>query len=225
MYWWDRFDWFRRLRSSKNRPRRILWMIHNSVVIHRLEILSAFRNRFRSLLTSDFKYSFAPRLIVTTTLRSGFVNIGRAMITSSVHPLRYRWSGQKIHSLTLRVMYPNVCFYRRKKIRTTHTRSSVIVPELDLIHCITVHDRLSKVRLITWRRSLTRDWLGRSVSVKKKNDVWSLWSVSQSTIRRRSSPKGITQLCGFLIWVARKWTCEVLLINVSYQAANLEKTN
>ena len=33
-----------------------------------------------------------------------------------------------------------------EKVRTTHTRSSVIVPELDLIHCITDYDRLSKVQ-------------------------------------------------------------------------------
>ena len=44
MYWWDRSDWFRRLNSSKIRPRR---MIHNSVVVYRLEISSAFRNCFR----------------------------------------------------------------------------------------------------------------------------------------------------------------------------------
>ena len=47
MYWRDRSDWFRRLHSSKNRQRRILWMIHNSVVVHRLETSSTFRNRFR----------------------------------------------------------------------------------------------------------------------------------------------------------------------------------
>ena len=126
---------------------------------------------YNCLLVSDFRYSFAPPTSVTTTLRSGFVNFGRAMMSSLVHPLRYPCSGQKIHSWTLRVLHPNICFYRRKKVRTTHTRSSVIDPELDLIHWITNDDRLSKVRLIIWRRSLTRDWLKRSVSAGKKRHL------------------------------------------------------
>ena len=67
------------------------------------------------LLVTDFRDVFALPSFATTTLRSGFTNFDRTMMSSLVHPLRYRWSGQKIHSLTLRVMHLNVSFYRRKK--------------------------------------------------------------------------------------------------------------
>ena len=74
------------------------------------------------IFLTDFRDVFAPPSSATTTLRSGFTNFDRAMMSSLVHPLRYRWSGQryrwsgqKIHSLTLRVMHLNVNFYRRKK--------------------------------------------------------------------------------------------------------------
>ena len=77
---------------------------------------------YNCLLVSDFRYSFAPPSSVTTTVRSGFVNFGRAMMSSLVHPLRYPWSGQKILSWTLRVLHPNICFYRRKKSQdNTHS--------------------------------------------------------------------------------------------------------
>ena len=95
------------------------------------------------------------------------------------------------------------------KSLTTHTRSSVIVCELDLIHCITVYDRLSKVRLMIWRRSLSRDWLGRSVSVKKKN-----------THRARSGDDHLQE--GLRSYV---FSCEVFLINVSHQAVKSGKDN
>ena len=119
------------------------------------------------LLVSDFRNSIAPPSSVTTTLRSGFVNFGRTMMSSLVHPLRYRWSGQKIHSLTLRVIHLNNCLYRRKK-----SHSIVRHWPWTGSHSLYFSSRsLSKVRLITWRRSWTRDWLGRSVSVKKKRRV------------------------------------------------------
>ena len=72
MYWWDRSDSFRRLHSSKNRPRRILWMMHNSVVVHCLEISSALRNRLRDdLMTiSSFKSSNHKNKWTTSTWHS-----------------------------------------------------------------------------------------------------------------------------------------------------------
>ena len=40
LYWWDRSNSYRSLRSVKNRQRRIPCMIHNSVIAHRLDITS-----------------------------------------------------------------------------------------------------------------------------------------------------------------------------------------
>ena len=116
--------------------------------------------------------------------------------------------------------------WTEEKSGTTHTRSSVFVPELDLIHYITVHDRLFKVRLIRWRRFLTRDWHKRSVSVGKKKKrrpviVISVTECDEETVvsRRDYAAVYFLDLSRLIVNL-----CAVFLINVSYQAANLEKT-
>ena len=80
MYWRDRPDSFRRLHSVKNRQRRILWMIHNSVVVHRLEISSAYRNRFRddlmtisSTKSSDHKNKWTTSICHSSAKIQNFV--------------------------------------------------------------------------------------------------------------------------------------------------------
>ena len=67
LYWWDRSNSHRNHHSVKNRQRRILWMIHDSVVFHRLDITSAFRNRFRDDMMTISSICFSNHINVWTT--------------------------------------------------------------------------------------------------------------------------------------------------------------
>ena len=105
---------------------------------------------YYSLLVSNFKDSFAPPSSATTTLRSGFTNFDRAMMSSSVHPLRYRWSGQKIHSLTLCVMHPNVCSYSGKKKKSgQHTLDRPSFP-LNWISSVVLQFTIDSQKFVWW---------------------------------------------------------------------------
>ena len=147
------------------------------------------------------------------------------MITSLVHPLRYRWSGQKIHSLTLLVMHPNNFFYRRKKSQdNSHSivRHCPWTGSHPLYYCL---------------RSTLQSSSDNMTKILDKRLTWTLRQREKKTTSSHCDQchrarygddhlqKGITQRSVFLTWVARKWTCEVFLINVSYQAAKSGKDN